>query len=596
MPKWWSLGTGSAAASRDGVMPTTSSAAASSSMPKERKSTFASNSQYILCCLGSAIGLGNMLRFPNHCYRYGGFGFLLPYLFAVLLIGVPMLGAETMLGQMTQRSAVKAFSMIRPKLWGLGALVTWAAFMVVSYYNVIMAWSLQYLFYSFQSPLPWGNTTASAKDFFFGTVLRMGGPDGAEVWTLDDGMGSVNWALLLALLAQWSLIFFCIFNLQKTAQWIVLITVPVPLVLIVVMVIYGLTKPGSSQGVMAYINPASNPGAILSLDAWVDASSQIFFGLSLSVGVMIAFSSHQPRESKVVANTWIVAIGNSMTSIVAGFAVFALLGHFASTSGVELDEVASAGYILSFQTFPATFATFAGKGAPQAFSVIFFLTLILLGIDSAMSLVEAVCEAFIDNNEWCRRHPPVVVFAFCFTGFLCSILMASKSGYYVLDILDHFSSAYLMLVGGALSAIVIGWLYPADKIVRQVKNSANQDAFWLPFLWTYAIKFVTPAILILLFLYNFVRDCMRPYNGYPQWALVCFGWVPCLIIPVLAFAIPSFLFEKPSQAFACAGKIAKVMPRGQELTGVKGQMTTVEEDEEVVVGTSRSSVVHVDEV
>jgi len=115
-------------------------------------------------------------------------------------------------------------------------------------------------------------------------------------------------------------------------------------------------------------------------------------------------------------------------------------------------------------------------------------------------------------------------------------------------------------------------------------------------LWTYAIKFVTPAILILLFLYNFVRDCMRPYNGYPQWALVCFGWVPCLIIPVLAFAIPSFLFEKPSQAFTCAGKIAKVMPRGQELTGVKGQMATVEEDEEVVVGTSRSSVVHVDEV
>jgi len=396
----------------------------SSMRERESGSKFKTDAQYILACLGSAVGLGNLLRFPNLCYKvrqgsprrwspsspprlqrqhadsvsdcmggtkYNGFGFLLPYLFALVFIGVPMLGMEIMFGTISQRSAVKAFGRIRPFLWGLGAYVTWAAFMVVSYYNVIMAWSLQYLYYSFQTPLPWGSTTKTAEEFFFGTVLRMRGSDG-ELWTLKDGMGPLNWPLLLSLLGQWALIFICVFKLTKTVQWVVTVTVPLPFLLIAVMTIYGLTKEGASSGVMAYINPTNNPGALLSLDAWVDACGQIFFGLSLSTAVMIGYSSHQAKDSKMVRNTWIIAIGNSMTSIVAGFAVFALLGHFAFIQNESVDSVASSGYILSFQTFPATFSSFSGKGAPQAFSVLFFLTLLLLGIDSAMSLVEAVCE------------------------------------------------------------------------------------------------------------------------------------------------------------------------------------------------------------
>ncbi|QDZ22970.1 sodium/chloride symporter [Chloropicon primus] len=518
----------------------------SSMRERESGSKFKTDAQYILACLGSAVGLGNLLRFPNLCYKYNGFGFLLPYLFALVFIGVPMLGMEIMFGTISQRSAVKAFGRIRPFLWGLGAYVTWAAFMVVSYYNVIMAWSLQYLYYSFQTPLPWGSTTKTAEEFFFGTVLRMRGSDG-ELWTLKDGMGPLNWPLLLSLLGQWALIFICVFKLTKTVQWVVTVTVPLPFLLIAVMTIYGLTKEGASSGVMAYINPTNNPGALLSLDAWVDACGQIFFGLSLSTAVMIGYSSHQAKDSKMVRNTWIIAIGNSMTSIVAGFAVFALLGHFAFIQNESVDSVASSGYILSFQTFPATFSSFSGKGAPQAFSVLFFLTLLLLGIDSAMSLVEAVCEAFIDNNTFCRKHVPLVVFVFCSIGFLFSFIMATKSGYYVLDILDHFSSTYLMLMGGGLSAFVVGWLYPADKLVRQVRENSGEDAFWLPFLWAHMIKFFTPLVLALLFGYNFVRDCMRPYNGYQHWALVCFGWIPCLVIPTLAFGLPSLFIEKPSQ-------------------------------------------------
>lgn len=565
------------------------------------------DAQFLLAAIGSAVGLGNILRFPNLCYKYNGFGFLLPYLFAVIFIGVPVLGMECMFGQITQRSAVKAFSKIKPFLWGLGAYVTWAAFMVVSYYNVIMAWSLQYLYYSFQSPLPWGDTTESARNFFYDKVLRMQDEDG-DLWTLSDGMGTVNGPLVFALFAQWLLVFFCIYNLTKTVQFVVLVTVPLPFILIAVMAIYGLTREGSTDGVMAYIDPTNNPSALFSLQAWVDAAGQIFFGLSLSVGVMICYSSHQPAESKVVRNSWIIALGNSVTSIIAGFAVFGLLGHFAHSSGVELSEVATSGYILSFETFPATFANFAGKGASQSFSVLFFLTLILLGVDSAMSLVEAVCEAFTDNSNLCRKHVPLVVLFFCTIGFLFSIIMATKSGYYVLDILDHFSSNYLMLMGefslstftftlpfllrsnlfspsfpgGGLSAIAVGWFYPAEKLVREVKAYTGEDAFWLPFLWTYLCKYLTPAILILLFGYNFVIDCMRPYNEYPQWALVCFGWIPCLVVPTLAFAVPSLIWPNPNFLSSTESESNRT---GQELANMKLPGADVED----LVDTVRSN-------
>jgi len=506
--------------------------------------------QYLLACIGAAVGLGNLLRFPNLAYEYGGFGFLLPYVFAVVVIGVPLLGAECMFGQMTQRSAIKAFPTIRPWLWGLGLYVTWGALMVVSYYNVIMAWSLEYLFYSFQSPLPWGDTTASAEEFFFGTVLQMSkggnGTESVELYDLHDGVGPLNWPLLLALAVQWGLIFACLFKLTKTVQYVVMVTVPLPFLIIIVMAIYGLTKEGAIDGVVAYIDPTSNPGALLSLDAWVDACGQIFFGLSLSVGVMLAYSSHQPKSSKVVRNTWIIALGNSFTSIFAGFAVFAVLGHFAFLQEASVETVASSGFVLSFQTFPATFSTFDGKGAPQAFSVMFFLTLILLGIDSAMSLTEAVCDALVDSNAWSRRNVPIVVGAFCFIGFLCSFVMATRGGYWVLDIIDHFTNNYLLLLGGFLTSITLGWLHPADRLIREVRKATGEDAFWLPFLWTYMIKFVTPTVLILLWGYNFVKDCMRPYGGHPQWALVIFGWLPCFVFPALAFGVPVWFFEKPS--------------------------------------------------
>ena len=230
-------------------------------------------------------------------------------------------------------------------------------------------------------------------------------------------------------------------------------------------------------------------------------------------------------------------------------------------------------------TLHTAFSLFEGKGAPNVFSVLFFVTLLLLGIDSAMSLVEAVCEALIDNFKFCRRHVPLVSALVCLAGFLVSLIMTTRGGYQILDIIDHFSSNYLMLLGGGISTIIIGWGYPAEKLVTQVKTKTGQNAQWLPFLWTYMCKFVTPAILLVLFVYNAYKDMGSPYGGYPQWALFCFGWLPALVFPVLVFALPSLFVFKRFEKEEKSAKVQNHQSHSVEITAIESA------DEELREGT-----------
>jgi len=492
----------------------------------EKGTSWGSDLQYVFAAIGSAVGLGNFLRFPSLAYRYGGFGFLLPYALAIVLVGVPVMGMENMFGQMLQRSAVPGFTTIKPYLWGLGAYLTMGSFMAVIYYNVIMAWSLVYLVYSFYPTLPWGGSIEESTAFFMQTVLGRQDPETGEMWSLDDGLGAVQWHLAVAALLYWVIVFFCIFRGTKTVQKVVLVTVPLPFLIIFVLLFFGISREGSGSGIQSYVDPTMNPHALNSIDPWVDAVGQIFFGLSLCEGVMIAYASRQPIERKVVRNSWLIVIGNCSCSIIAGFAVFALLGHFSTVQGVSVDEIGiGSTYVLAFQTFPAAFSLFQGKGVPQLFAVLFFITLLSLGIDSSMSSIEAVAVAFVDSNRWCKEHPRIVSGLLCFSGYFLSLILTTRGGYDALIILDHYCTNYSMLLGGAVSSVVIAWCYDAKKLVQQVACNTGENASYLPFLWEYMIKFITPLILFVLFFYKFVEDLRFPFGGgtHPAWALFVFG-------------------------------------------------------------------------
>jgi len=509
--------------------------------------TWNSDVQYVLAAIGSAIGLGNFLRFPSLAYRYGGAAFLIPYVLAIVLVGIPIMGLECTFGQMMQNSAVPAFGKIRPYLWGLGAFLTAASAVTALSYNTIMAWTLVYLVYSF-SPggLPWGSTVEESTAFYYTNILGKQDAETGEMWTLQQGLGPVQWKLALAMLVYWSIVYACIVNGTKTVQKVVLVTVPLPIILILVFLFYGAAQEGAGTGIQAYVDPSENHVELNSINPWVDAVGQIFFGLSLCEGVMLAYASRQPLHKKVVRNSWLIVIGNCGCSLVAGFAVFALLGHFATVQGVGINDIGiGSTFVVAFQTFPAAFNLFQGAGVPQIMAVLFFITLLCLGIDSSMAFIEAVSLAFIDSNRWCKENPRKVSGGLCMTGFLLTLIMSTRAGYDVLDILDHYTNNYMLLLGGAVSTIVLGWFYDAKKLVKEVRENTGENASYLPFLWEYMIKFITPTILCVLTMYRFAEDLMVPHgNGeYPGWALFIFGWAPCLVIPALAFGGGSLAFH-----------------------------------------------------
>ena len=178
--------------------------------------------------------------------------------------------------------------------------------------QTVMAWSLVYLVYSF-SPggLPWGSTVEESTTFFYQTILGKQDAETGEMWTLQQGLGPVQWKLALALLVYWGLIYACIINGTKTVQKVVLVTVPLPVILILVFLFYGAAQEGAGTGIQAYIDPSENHVELNSINPWVDAVGQIFFGLSLCKGVMIGYASRQPLERKVVRNSWLIWLRKS---------------------------------------------------------------------------------------------------------------------------------------------------------------------------------------------------------------------------------------------------------------------------------------------
>ncbi|KAK3281407.1 hypothetical protein CYMTET_10800 [Cymbomonas tetramitiformis] len=319
-------------------------------LESKKRDNWDSNLSFLFAAVGSAIGLGNVVRFPYLTYKHGGAAFFIPYLLCLFLLGIPILALEFMLGQRMQRGIVDAFANIHPRAWGLGVTALIGSFIINAYYNVIMAWSWVYLFESFRRNLRWGDTVESTEDFFDNEVLNKSAD-------LENGLGTLNWKLSMSVIIQWTLVFLCTSKGVKTTEVVVKLSTPLPFIMLGILLGYGSSLDGAGDGVEAYIAKFEHE-SLSSIDPWVDAAGQIFFGLSVGGGMMVSYSSSQPKTAKAVSNTWIVALANSFCSIYAGFAVFCILGYLAHTSGDTVENVVpDSGFSLSFVTFPAAIYT-----------------------------------------------------------------------------------------------------------------------------------------------------------------------------------------------------------------------------------------------
>ncbi len=470
-----------------------------------------SRASFILASIGSAIGLGNIWRFPYVCYANGGGAFLIPYLIALLTTGIPVMILEFSLGHKFYKPAPMAFGNIKKGFEILGWFALLIGFGIVTYYAVVMGWCFNYLGFSIN--LAWGQDT---QTFFFNQFLNIS--------ESPMQFGGIQWMIVLGLFLTWIAVIAAIWKGPKTVGKVVYFTVIIPWIILLVLVIRGVTLPGALEGLKFYLTPKFS--ALLNYKVWLAAYSQVFYSLTIGFGVQITYASFLPKKADVVNNAFLVSLANNATSFIGGFAVFSTLGYYALKTGLPVSEVVKSGPHLAFVTYPTIISML--PFAASVFGVLFFLMLLTLGIDSAFSLVEAGAASVISKFKVKRIH---VNIGFGIIAFLIGIVYTTKGGLYWLDIVDHFMNNYGLLVVGILQCVAIGYFYN-HREMREYANSKSD--FTIGPWWDFCIRYLTPIVVTVLFVINVIERVKTSYGGYTRLAEFLGGWLVLIVFIVVA--------------------------------------------------------------
>jgi len=467
---------------------------------------------FIMAAVGSAIGLGNVWRFPYICYENGGGAFLIPYFFALFTCGFPLLMLEYVLGKRARSGAPQAFQTIRPFLTWAGWLACLCAFTIVTYYCAIMAWSWDYIWYSIK--LAWGN---DAGGFFREHVLNISSGPGV--------LGKIQGPVLIGLVLTWAAIVAILWKGIKSVGKVVMVTVPLPVLCLVVLAIRGLTLPGAVDGVIYYLQPDFQK--LTDPRVWLAGYGQVLFSLSLGMAVLSAYASYLPKDADISNNAFMTGFLNCGFSFFAGFSVFSALGFLAYQMGVPVQDVVKSGPDLAFVTYP-TIISQLPFWAPF-FGVVFFLMLLTLGIDSAFSLVEGFATPLKDAFGF--KHVKAVIWL-AIIGFVIGILFITRGGFHWLDIVDHHVSDYGLVTIALVECIAVGWIFGARRLRKEINETSEvRIGIW----WDICIMIITPLVLGYFLISSLIKGITEPYGGYPAWANWIGGWG--MIILVIAISV-----------------------------------------------------------
>ncbi|XP_013384850.1 sodium- and chloride-dependent glycine transporter 1 isoform X2 [Lingula anatina] len=556
---------------------------------------------FFLSCIGYAVGLGNIWRFPYICYRNGGGAFLIPYCIFLLLCGMPLVFLEIAYGQFCSQSPTGVWK-LSPMFKGIGWGMVIVSGIVCIYYNIIITWTLYYLLMSFQAVLPWshcnndwndencalwhkrspnatnhthqgpldplldgagvvrlmGNLTANSSASYWmhygvdGTnstnvTIQRESPS-EQYWQnhvleLSEGIeniGPIRWQLLLCLIFAWVMIFLCLCKGVKSSGKVVYVTATFPYLVLIILLVRGVTLPGSMEGIKYYLIPKWEK--LLSFKVWAEAAGQIFYSVGAAWGAMITFASYNRFQNNCLRDAIIVPLLNEGTSIFAGFVIFSIIGFMAQETGRTVDAVITQGPGLAFVVYPGALAKLP---ISPMWAVLFFLMLLTVGVDSQFGMFETMTSAFVDEYpHFLRKRKTLFIAATCFVQFLLGIVIVTKGGIYILQIMDWYSSTYSLMVFSFMECIVVAYVYGVDRFYEDIELMIGRKP---PILYKYSWLFVTPAVILFIFVATFFQHESVTYGDYhyPAWAIVL-GWLLalCSILPIPGIMILKIVREK----------------------------------------------------
>ncbi|QJB55373.1 sodium-dependent transporter [Pseudodesulfovibrio sp. zrk46] len=472
---------------------------------------------FVLAAVGSAIGLGNIWRFPYMAYENGGGAFLIPYIFALLTAGIPFMIMEFGLGHKFRGSAPKVFRSLGSKWEFLGWMQVLVAFVISVYYVAVIGWTINYTGFALNQA--WG---ADPKGFFFGEYLGLTGS--------PMELGGIRWSILGACTLAWGVTWLAITSgVRKGIERACKVLIPLLFVLVLVLIFRVVSLPGAMTGLDFLFKPDFSKLADFSV--WADAYGQIFFSLSIGFAIMLAYSSYLPKEADINNNAAMTVFINCGFSMLAGVMIFAVLGHMAHETNQAVSDVAGAGVGLAFITIPTAINTMP---APVFFGTLFFLCLTMAGVSSHISIVEAVSSSFIDKFGIDRKKTASIV---CGLGFALTVIFTTGGGLLILDIVDHFINN-LCILSLALAEIILMSYVVGLEDIRSHANATSD--FTVGNLWNICLKVVTVGVLGYTFIMNVITDSGTPYGGYANADLIALGWS---LLPV-AFILSLVLKQK----------------------------------------------------
>lgn len=484
------------------------------------RQAFSGRTVFILAAIGSAVGLGNIWRYPYVAYSNGGGAFLVPYLVALLTAAIPLLFVDYAMGHKFRGSAPLAFSRLKGWLQPFGWIQTLMCFVIATYYAVVLAWATRYFFYSFN--LAWGD---DPEGFFNGTVL--------QVADTPSAFGSFVGSTALVLAALWAVSILIVWiGVDAGIGWLNRVFLPLMMVVFAALVIRALLLDGAADGLNAFFSP--DWAALKDAEVWVAAYGQVFFSTSVAIGAMLTYASYLHLKTNLTGSGLVVGFSNASFEVLAGIGVFACIGFLAHQQGVAVDEAAAGGPGLTFVVFPALISEMPFG---NVFGVLFFGCLLLAGVTSLVSLMQVVGAAFADKAGVSHRTATLV------TGTVMALVSLAfyprSTGLYVLDVTDNWVNNVLLVGSAGLACIVLTWV--ALALPRLARHLNTVSSFRLGKVWMFCVGVLTPAVLAFT-TWDTVKGLRaEPYEGYPTDFINTFGWGmvgAVLLLSVLLSFVP----------------------------------------------------------